>query len=193
MGGKRGENVSDAKRRKVLELLDAKKKPKQVARAEKLSLSTVYKIKRTMLLRQPIDSYQSTQLQQHFDRLARTADVIAHHVQRMLRYRDNMDIEVYGNIIDGLQLWSKRTQGPLSEGTDPLKESRSQEAHPIDTYLAKSLFTHYEHEFGKVSFRTWGNIQIENVTEKIADNLKLLAHGGLKFCPTCPICDKIMK
>jgi len=50
---------------------------------------------------------------------------------------------------------------------------------------------HCTHKFGELPFESWDEMTRENVSQKLLDNLKLLAYGGLKYCPTCPICKEI--
>jgi len=130
-------------------------------------------------------------LMKHFDELAGTAKVLAHHAQRLLRYRDN-DVEAYGNIVVGLSFRRKTTGQRVSETVDPLEEFRYAKEHRVDPYLAECLFAHYEDTFGKSPFASWEQVTMENVAKELFTNLSLLSHSEhLRFCPSCPSCKAI--
>lgn len=141
---------------------------------------------------QPKETTSDPRLMKHLDQLAETADILAHHVQRLLRYKDDDDIEARGDVLGHLMFWRKSNGTKVTEGTDPIGEFAYESQHPVDAYLASCLYTHYEHGFGKLPFKEWNQLSTGNVTREIVDNLKLLAHGGLKPCPNCPICKEIM-
>lgn len=125
------------------------------------------------------------QLTKHLDDLAQTAKILAHRVERLLRYKDTADMQ--GNVVSGVRLWSK-IDGQVVP--DWLKESIYDAEHQVDPYLATCLFAHYEDEFGKPPFKEWNQLSTGNVSYEIVDNLKFLAHGGIKPCQDCPICLK---
>lgn len=130
------------------------------------------------------------QLTKHLDELAKTAEILAHHGQRLLRYKDNGNVEAVGDVFSHLSFWWKPNQTilGLGEGNDPTREFAYESQHPIDPYLAGLLYIHYEGEFGKPPFKEWNQLSTENISREITDNLEYLAHGGLKPCPNCSIC-----
>ena len=81
----------------------------------------------------------------------------------------------------------------ISEGIDPLEEFEYENKHPVEPYLADCLYFHYEDTFGKMPFRTWKDLAMSNVTDRIVENLNLLAYGGLRVCLKCPICREVTK
>jgi hypothetical protein len=132
-------------------------------------------------------------LLKHFDQLAQTAEVLAHNVQRLLRYTDK-EVVVHGNIIEGLFFFMKTPY--LETGSiEPLEEYEYEKQHPVDSYLADCLFAHYENECGKLTFKSWkevGEAGKENATQELFKDLVRLSHSErIRFCPTCPSCKDI--
>lgn len=127
----------------------------------------------------------------HLDELAETADILAHHLQRLLRYKDDDDIEAMGDVFGHLKFWRKSNGTIVSEGTDPTKEFEYENQHPVTPHLARWLYIHYEHRFDRPHFNEWNQLSMGNVTCEIIDNLQFLAGGGLKLCLNCPICKDI--
>lgn len=142
----------------------------------------------------PLHEQQSKQitsnprLMKHLDELAKTAESLAHQCQRLLRYKDNANVEAMGDVCGHLFFWWKPNKTIVEESTDSTGEFRYESKHPIDPYLARLLYIHYEDEFGKPPFKEWNRLSTGNVSCEIVDNLKFLAHGGLKPCQNCPIC-----
>ena len=141
---------------------------------------------------QPKETTSDPRLMKHLNELAETADILAHHVRRLIRYKDYEDIDAMGDILGHLTFWRKSNGTIVTEGTDPIGEFRYEEEHPVDPHQARWLYIHYDHRFGKPPFEEWNQLSTGNVTLEIVDNLKLLAHSGLKRCPNCPICKEIM-
>jgi hypothetical protein len=81
------------------------------------------------------------------------------------------------NIIDGLHLvgapflnWEEITGGIMPD-------------------LARCVFVHYEHKFGKSPYHHWEEVTTKNVSQEIADNLMCLANSKtFEPCPKCPVC-----
>jgi len=141
---------------------------------------------------QPKEATPDPRLMKHLDELAETADILAHHAQRLIRYKDDDGIEAMGDVFTHMSFWRKSNRTQVTEGTDPIGEFQYEEQHPVDPYQARWLYLHYDHRFGKPPFKEWNELSTGNVTYEIVDNLKFLAHGGLKPCPNCPICKEIM-
>lgn len=141
---------------------------------------------------QPKEAIPDPRLMKHLDELAETADILAQHAQRLIRYKDDDDIEAMGDVLGHLSFWRKSNRTIVEEGTDPTGEIEYESRHPIDPYLANWLYIHYDYRFGKLPFEKWNQLSTLNVTGEILDNLKLLAHAGLKPCPNCPACKEII-
>lgn len=139
----------------------------------------------------PIAERETTsnpRLFKHLDELAKTAESLAHQCKRLLCYKDNANVEAVGDICGHLFFWRKPNKTIVEEGADPTGEFTYESEHPIDPYLGKLLYIHYGDEFGRPPFKEWNRLSIANVSAEIVDNLKFLAHGGLKRCSECPIC-----
>ena len=133
-------------------------------------------------------------LRKHLAQLAQTAEVLAHHVQRLLRYYKDKEVEVHGNIVEELCFFIKNAD--LHSGSvEPLEEYEYQQQHPVDSYLADCLFAHYENKFGNLTFKSWnevGEAGKENATQDLFKNLFRLSHSEhIRFCPACPSCQAI--
>jgi len=141
-----------------------------------------------------IDPSVAKARQRHFDNLAQIAGVLAHHVQRLLRYKDDKEVEVHGNIVEELCFFRKNAEMGC-EGVEPLEEYEYEKQHPVDSYLADCLFAHYENQCGKLTFKSWkevGEAGKENATQERFEDLVRLSHSEhIRFCPTCPICKAI--
>jgi len=137
-----------------------------------------------------VPTFIQHQLEKHLDDLAQTAKILVHHCRRLLRYKDNGNVEAMGDVFSHLSFWWKPNQTILGpgEGIDPTREFRYENKHLIDPYLAKLLYIHYEGEFDKPPFKEWNQLSTENISREITDNLEYLAHGGLEPCPKCSIC-----
>lgn len=127
-------------------------------------------------------------LMKHLDELARTAETLAHQGARLLRYKDNANVEAVGGVLSHLYFWWKPNKTIVEENADSTAEFTYESGHPIGPYLVRLLYIHYEEQFGKPPFKEWNQLSTGNVNREILDNLKFLAHGGLKPCPNCPIC-----
>jgi integrase len=139
-----------------------------------------------------LESLGQVRLRQHLDQLAHTAQILAHHVGRLLRYKADDNVSVLGNMVAGLSFWRKSSGQPLSETIDPLGEWEYEKEHPLDAYLASCLLAHYRHCFGPSPFQTWEEATLENVGPELLQNLMLLSHSEhLRFCPSCPSCQAI--
>lgn len=136
------------------------------------------------------ENLEFSRLKEHCEELAEIIKVLAHHVARMLRFKDDDNVEALPGVFPPT-FWYKPSGRVVSEGTDPLEEFTYQQEHPVEPYLGNLVFLHYEHMFGKLPFPTWENIAMENVSPQLLDNLKFMAYGGLKCCPTCPICQQM--
>ena len=140
-----------------------------------------------------IDPAVAKARQRHFDQLAQTAEVLAHHVQRLLRYKDK-EVVVHGNIVEEL-FFLPKSQELGARGPEPLEEYEYEKQHPVDSYLADCLFAHYENECGKLTFKSWkevGEAGKENATQDLFKDLVRLSHSErIRFCPTCPSCKDI--
>lgn len=133
------------------------------------------------------------QLTKHLDELAETTNILAHQAQRLFRYKDNDYIEVTGDVFTHISFWEKSNMTIVAEGGGPAAVFRYEKEHPVEPYMARCLYAHYEDKFGDLPFKGWNQLSTGNVTEEILDNLKLLAHGGLKPCSNCPICIEILE
>jgi len=139
-----------------------------------------------------LESLGQVRLRQHLDQLAATAQILAHHVGRLIRSKADHDVSVLGNVVAGLTFWRKSSGQPLSETIDPLGEWQYEKEHPLDAYLAGCLLAHLCHRFGPLPFPTWEEATLENVTPKLLQNLVLLSHSEhLRPCPSCPSCQAI--
>ena len=132
-------------------------------------------------------------LKKHLDELAETTNILAHQAQRLFHYKDNDYIEVTGDVLTHISFWKKSNMTIVAEGSDPAAVFRYEKEHPVEPYMARCLYAHYEDRFGELPFKGWNQLSTGNVTEEILDNLKLLAHGGLKPCSNCPICMEILE
>lgn len=112
-------------------------------------------------------------------------------MNRLVRYKDDDDIEARGNVLGYLSFWRKSNGTKVTEGIDSIEEFEYEKQHPVDQDLARWLYIHYDHRFGKPPFKKWSQLSKRNVTTEIINNLKLLARGGLEPCPDCPICKEI--
>jgi len=156
----------------------------------------IYSIRQDLKLekaveQQPKEITPDPRLMKHLDELAQTADLLAHQVNRLLRYKDYDDIEVMGDILGHLWFWRKSNGTIVAESTYQNEEFVYAEQPPIDPYLARCFYIHYEYRFGELPSEGWNQLSRANVCPEIVDNLKFLAHGGLKPCPGCPICKEI--
>ena len=132
---------------------------------------------------------EKVRLEDHCDDLAQLAEVVAHQVFRLLRYRSDDNVEALGNIVEGLSFWDKRSGQPLSENIDPLEEFEYEKAHPIDRYLARCLLAHYKDKFKGLPFKAWEKVSMANVNQELLDNLKLLQYSqAFELTPDCPVC-----
>ena len=174
---------------------------------DQVSLSTIYNIRRQKIVptkvkpdlrpvktveQQPKEVTTDPRLMKHLDELAETADILAHHAQRLIRYKDYKDIEAMGDVLGHLSFWRKSNRTIVEEGAYPTGEIEYENQHPIDPYLANWLYIHYYYRFGKLPFKKWNQLSTRNITGEILDNLKLLARAGLKPCPNCPACKEII-
>ena len=123
-------------------------------------------------------------MESHLAQLASIAERLAQQVNRLLRYKDDDDIEAMGDVLGHLKLWRKSNRTIV-------EEFAYEEQLQVDSYLAKCLFNHYTRRFGELPFEKWNELSTLNITGEIFDNLKLLAHADLKPCPNCPICKDI--
>ena len=140
------------------------------------------------------DTTSDPRFMKHLDELAETAKILVHHAGRMLRYKNNDDIETSGNITMVFRFWRKSTSQPVTENIDPLAEFRYLEQHRVDSYLLKGLFAHYEERFGKLPFADWKEVTMGKVDQPLRENLLLLTHSEeLSFCPSCPSCKAIKR
>jgi predicted DNA-binding transcriptional regulator AlpA len=130
----------------------------------------------------------------HFGDLEKTAEILVHQCRRLLRYKDNANIKARGDVITKLLFWNEQTREFVAEGisSEDYKESKYEDEHPVDPYLAELLYIHYEGQFGKLPFSAWNQVSIISISPEIVENLNILAHGGLKQCNNCPICSKIV-
>lgn len=135
------------------------------------------------------DTSSSPLLIKHLDELAYTAEIIAHQIERLLRYKDNPNIQAEGDILGHLTFW--RGQMIIHDSLDPVGEFVYESEHPINSYLAKLLGVHYKNTFGKLPVKEWNKLSIQSVNNKLLENLQFLAHGGLTKCTDCPICKEI--
>jgi integrase/recombinase XerD len=71
----------------------------------------------------------------HLDELAKTAEVLAHQVQRLIRCEDYADIEAQGDIMGHLSFWRKSNRTILAEGLSGIEEFEYETQHPVDPYL----------------------------------------------------------
>jgi hypothetical protein len=139
-----------------------------------------------------LGSLGQVRLRQHLDQLASTAQILAHHVGRLIRYQADDNVSVLGTVVAGLSFWWKSSGQPLSETIDPLAEAEYEKEHPLDAYLAGCLLAHYRHRFGPLPFPAWEEATGENVTPKLLENLVLLSHSEhLRRSPSCPSCQAI--
>ena len=121
---------------------------------------------------------EDTRLKEHFDQLAAIAKELASRVQELLYHKSKGNI-YQGNIIDGLYFYGVPFMADLGE----LRKSK------VKSHLARAVFVHYEHKFGKSPCGFWEDVTMENVTQELADNLLRLANSrAFEPCPRCPVC-----
>jgi len=143
-----------------------------------------------------IEPAVASNLERHFDDLAQTAKVLAHRIKVLLQHKDKYsNLEKMGNLIMEDVFQSKGTGvlflGPMD--IHPLEEYRYDRESAVDPYLAKCLLFHYLSQFGKLPYAGWEELKIDSTSEKIRNNLLVLAHSeNLQFCPNCPSCKAIM-
>ena len=130
-------------------------------------------------------------MERHLAQLANVAEILAHQVNRLVRYQDDHNIEAVGDVLEHLSFWTKSDEMKVTEGTKPFEEMEYENQHPIDPYLAGCLYDHYENRFGKQRFEEWNQLSKRYVDRQIVDNLKLLASAGLKPCSSCKVCQEI--
>ena len=53
---------------------------------------------------------------EHLDELAETADILAHHAQRLIRYKDGDDIEAMGGVFTRPSFWRKSNWTQVTAG-----------------------------------------------------------------------------
>jgi hypothetical protein len=147
-----------------------------------------------------VNATNQEKLEPHLQKLAEIAEILAHHAQRLKKYKGNKDVRVMGDVLHHLKFYyyeksdGKEVNGAIvGEGTDPTGELRYEEQHPIKPFLAQSLYNHYVHKFGALPFQKWEQLSIDNVSTELINNLNLLAHSGLKLCASCPICKELME
>ena len=138
-----------------------------------------------------VENAKDKLMERHLAQLANVAEILAHQVNRLVRYHDDHNIEAVGEVLGHLSFWAKVDDMRVTEGTRPFEEWEYEKQHQIDSYLAGCLYNHYEHRFGKQRFEEWNQLSKGFVDRQIIDNLKLLASGGLKPCPNCPVCLEI--
>jgi hypothetical protein len=130
-------------------------------------------------------------MERHLAQLANVAEILAHQVNRLVRYHDDSNIEAVGEVLGHLSFWTKADGIKVAEGSRPFEELEYEKQHPIDSFLAKCLYNHYEYRFGKQRFEKWNQLSKGYVDRQIENNLNLLASAGLKSCPSCPVCQEI--
>jgi len=138
-----------------------------------------------------VENAKDKLMERHLAQLANVAEILAHQVNRLVRYHDDHNIEAVGEVMEHLSFWAKVDDMRVTEGASPFEEWEYEKQHQIDSYLAGCLYNHYEHRFGKQRFEEWNQLSKGFVDRQITDNLKLLASGGLKPCPSCPVCLEI--
>ncbi len=116
----------------------------------------------------------------HLDELAKTAEILARQGEELLALK-HYDEEF--SRADDIGRFLMRLRG--SGRPD---ESRQEPEHLFDPYLAKLLYVHYVQAFDKPPFKEWNKLSRESVGRGIVANLTFLAHGALKACSDCPIC-----
>ncbi len=127
----------------------------------------------------PKERSPDIRLREHFDQLAVNAEILASRVQKLTYYKGKnipyRQLPFRGNIIDGLRsYWASSKE---------VRETR------IESSLARCVFVHYEHKFGKSPYGYWEDVTIENVSQELADNLLRLASSkAFEPCPKCPVC-----
>lgn len=136
-------------------------------------------------------------LRRHFEELIPVARMLARNVQNTLLvlplYEGSNDVEPIGNIFVGWGFWREGTYPPgLDEGAS-IEYEEALKREEVDPYLAECLFAHYEDEFGKLPFKSWGEATTEEVNQDLAKNLALLTHSEqFRFCPSCEACEVIV-
>jgi len=138
-----------------------------------------------------VENAKDKLIERHLAQLANVTEVLAHQVNRLVRYKDDNNVEVTGDVLGHLSFWAKTDGMKIREGTGHFEEFEYEKQHPVDSYLARCLYNHYDHRFGKQRFEEWNQLSKGSVDRQIVDNLKLLASGGLKPCPSCPVCREI--
>jgi len=105
------------------------------------------------------------------EELSAVADALAANLAKLLRHSG----KVYGNIVDGGQLWSSEytvtVNLGMSEREDPAKLEK------VDSYLARNLLTNLAAEYPE--FRTiqdWRKLTRETINQDLVDRLLLVAH-----------------
>lgn len=167
-------------------------KPETLVKAAQLTADDILRHYRKDYVKERVKKVRGRPMELHLAQLANIAEILAHQVNRLVRYKDDDDIEAMGDVLGHLSFWRKSNRAKVTEGTDPIEQFRYENQHPVDPHLAQWLYIHYEHRFGKPLFKEWNQLSTGNVSSEMVDNLKLLAHGGLKPCPNCPICEEIM-
>jgi len=138
-----------------------------------------------------VENAKDKLMERHLAQLANVADILAHQATRLVRYHDDDNIEAVGEVLGHLSFWTKADEMKVTEDARPFEEWEYEKQHPIDSYLARCLYNHYDHRFGKPRFEEWNQLSKGYVDRQIVDNLKLLASAGLKPCPSCPVCREI--
>ncbi|MFC1989442.1 hypothetical protein ACFLVW_02605 [Chloroflexota bacterium] len=149
---------------------------------------------RTKEQRVPADEVTKQELisqERHLGELAKIADILAYQVNKLLRYKDDGEVEVKGNIFGRLLVIMKSNPSEVV-GLNSLKDLEYERQLPINKHLANWLYDHYEYRFGSQQFMGWDQLSRSNVSHEIIDNLNLLAHGGLKYCPNCKMCKEVL-
>jgi site-specific recombinase XerD len=138
-----------------------------------------------------VENAKGKLMERHLAQLANVAEILAHQVNRLVRYQDDSNIEAVGKVLGHLSFWTKADGMKVVEGSRPFEEFEYEKQHPIDSFLAKCLYNHYEYRFGKQRFEEWNQLSKGYVDRQIENNLNLLASAGLKSCPSCPVCQEI--
>jgi hypothetical protein len=138
--------------------------------------------------------FAKLQLTKHLNELEKTAKILVHQCQRLLRYKDKTNVEARGYIITKLSFWDRQNREFMVEGasSEDYAESKYEDENPVDKYLAGLLYIHYQEQFGQAPFSAWNQLSIINISPEIVEKMNILAHDGLKQCKGCPICSKIV-
>lgn len=146
-------------------------------------------------------------LEEHFYELETMAIRLADTIEGILVHKDRVGkrysitlvegrhyscIKFCGNIIDGgsISEFDTDESGAVIESTMIPFESTDVIWKPVDSFTATCLLEHLKNRFPDVvPFKDWRELSHDNVSPRIVDKLRLLAHfKNFSVCPTCPIC-----